>query len=451
MDSLTPHKTASFREAFLFWLKLGFISFGGPAGQIATVHQELVDKRHWISEKRFLHALNYCMILPGPEALQLVIYIGWLLHRTIGGIIAGFLFIFPALLLLIVLSIIYVTYGSTPFVTGIFLGIKPAVTAIVIAAGYRISKKILKKPIHFVIALIALISMQFKVPYPIIIILAGVLGLIIHKIKPNWMSSNSDASHQNNSNENHIKAIIDDESEQLPHTKFKTSKFFSVLAIFILLFAIPFGLLISLYGQSHLFTELAWFFSKAAFLTFGGAYAVLPYVFQATVENFHWLSTAQMMDGLALGETTPGPLIIVVTYVGFVASYFNTLVLNSPIFTGIIGAIIVSWFTFLPSFCFIFLGGPFIESTRKELRLIPILNGITCAVVGVIANLALFFAVHTLFPDQISISSVNQHFIFALTLMVLASIALLKYGQSIIRVLIMCAIIGLIGNYLNLN
>jgi chromate transporter len=447
----TPSNQASFREALAFWFKLGFISFGGPAGQIATVHQELVEKKHWISEQRFLHALNYCMILPGPEALQLVIYIGWLLHRTLGGIIAGFLFIFPALLLLIVLSMIYVTYGSTPFITGIFLGIKPAITAIVIAAGYRISKKILKKPIHYGIAFLAFLGMQFKIPYPVIIIGAGVLGLIIHQLNSSWMSSSTSHAKNKSNDGNEVKALIDDDSTQLAHTKFSLPKFGLVLVISVLLFVIPYGFLHIVFGKEHLFTELAWFFSKAAFLTFGGAYAVLPYVFQSTVENFQWLTTAQMMDGLALGETTPGPLIIIVTFVGFVASYFNTLILNAPIFTGIVGAMIVSWFTFLPSFCFIFLGGPFIESSRQELRIIPILNGITCAVVGVIANLALFFAIHTLFPMEISISSINLHFIFALILMISCAIAMIRYGQSILRVLLISAIIGLLGHFFNLQ
>ena len=452
MEPQSLPNSISFRDAFIFWLKLGFISFGGPAGQISTVHQELVEKKHWISEKRFLHALNYCMILPGPEALQLVIYIGWLMHRTIGGIVAGFLFIFPALLLLIALSMVYVTFGSTPFITGIFLGIKPAVTAIVMAAGYRISLKILKKPIHFAIAIFAFIGMLSKTPYPIIIISAGIIGYVVNIIKPEWMKSNHQHSSKKSvSSISPIKTVIDDDSEQLPHTRFKPSRMFKTLSVFLLLFTVPFALLIFLFGKDHLFTELAWFFSKAAFLTFGGAYAVLPYVFQATVENFQWLTTAQMMDGLALGETTPGPLIIVVTFVGFVASYFHTLVLHSPILTGIIGAIVVSWFTFLPSFCFILLGGPFVESSRTELRLVPILNGITCAVVGVIANLAIFFGMHTLFTNEISIASINQHFIFALTVMVLSAVALIQYGQSIVRVLLVCALIGLVGNYFNLN
>jgi len=442
---------ASFKEAFLFWLKLGFISFGGPAGQISTVHHELVDKKHWISEKRFLHALNYCMILPGPEALQLVIYMGWLLHRTIGGVIAGVLFIFPALLLLILLSMIYVTYGQSPIIEGIFLGIKPAVTAIVIAAGYRISKKILKKPIHFAIAIAALLAMQFQTPYPVIIIGAGVLGFIVSRIKPEWMNSKGSAHSSKESNKPNIPALIDDDSEQLPHTFFAIKPFLIVLVVSLLAFALPFLALLVAFGPDHLFSQLAWFFTKAALLTFGGAYAVLPYVFQAAVENFQWLTTAQMMDGLALGETTPGPLIIVVTYIGFIASYSNTLLIDSPILAGIFGGLVVSWFTFMPSFCFIFLGGPFIESTRSELRLMPILNGITCAVVGVIANLAIFFAIHTLFPENINQQVKYEHLTFALAIMIFASIAIIKYGQSIIRVLMVCGLLGILAHYFNVH
>ncbi len=442
---------ASFKEAILFWLKLGFISFGGPAGQISTVHHELVDKKHWISEKRFLHALNYCMILPGPEALQLVIYMGWLLHRTIGGIVAGVLFIFPALLLLILLSIIYVTYGQSPIIEGIFLGIKPAVTAIVIAAGYRISKKILKKPIHLAIALTSFSGMQFNIPYPIIIIGAGILGFLVAKIKPEWMNSNGSAHSSKESNKPDTPALIDDDSEQLPHTHFVLKNFLIILFVSFLAFAIPFGALLASFGSDHLFSQLAWFFTKAALLTFGGAYAVLPYVFQAAVENFQWLTTAQMMDGLALGETTPGPLIIVVTYIGFIASYSHTLVMDSPILAGIFGGLVVSWFTFMPSFCFIFLGGPFIESTRSELRLMPILNGITCAVVGVIANLAIFFAIHTLFPDELNPNVRYEHLIFAFSIMVVASIALIKYSQSILRVLMVCGLLGILAHYFNMH
>jgi len=443
---MTTHQapTASFRDAVLFWFKLGFISFGGPAGQIATVHQELVENKRWISEQRFLHALNYCMLLPGPEALQLVIYMGWLLHRTIGGLIAGFLFIFPAILLLIVLSLIYVVFGHTSLIEGIFLGIKPAVTAIVIAAGYRISKRILKKPIHIALAVGAFCGIQLHVPYPIIIIGAGLIGFFAHRKNPELMGGTT-SSHASSSNSTvHHPAIIDDDSIQLSHTFFSIKKIILVLSVSIIAWGIPFGLLWHFFGKSSVFTQLAWFFTKAALLTFGGAYAVLPYVFQETVEHFHWLTTAQMMDGLALGETTPGPLIIVVTFVGFIASYTNELFLNSKIWSGIFGGLVVSWFTFLPSFCFIFLGGPLIESTRQELRLLPILNGITCAVVGVIASLALFFGLHTLFPENLVSSMFWQHMMVAIVLIVGSSIALIRYGQSMMRIIFGCAIIGLI-------
>ena len=446
----TLPNTVSFREAVLFWFKLGFISFGGPAGQIATVHQELVSNRHWISEKRFLHALNYCMILPGPEALQLIIYMGWLMHRTIGGIVAGFLFIFPAFLLLTLLSIIYVLYGNTTIIAGIFLGIKPAVTAIVIAAGYRISKKILKKPMHVAIAVCAFIAMQLQVSYPIIIISAGLLGYLVFRYKPLWLES-PDLTHTTQKQSPGLKSLIDDDSEQAPHTQYSSRRFLMILGCSLLAFGLPFGVLLACLGSDHLLSQLAWFFTKVALLSFGGAYAVLPYVFQASVEDFGWLTTTQMMDGLALGETTPGPLIIVLTFVGFIAAYANTLVLDSPILTGVLGAIVASWFVFLPSFCFIFLGGPFIESTRSELKLTPILNGITCAIVGVIANLAVFFALHTLFPENMNTGILVPHVIFSLAIIIIASIAMIRYQQSILRVLFVCAALGLVGGFFNIQ
>lgn len=446
----TQPNTVSFRDAVLFWFKLGFISFGGPAGQIATVHQELVSNRHWISEKRFLHALNYCMILPGPEALQLIIYMGWLMHRTIGGIVAGFLFIFPALLLLTLLSIIYVLYGNTTIIAGIFLGIKPAVTAIVIAAGYRISKKILKKPMHVAIAVSAFIAMQLQVSYPIIIISAGLLGYLVFRYQPHWLES-PDLTHTTQKQSLGVKSLIDDDSVQAHHTQYSSRRFFMILGCSLLAFGLPFGVLLACLGSDHLLSQLAWFFTKVALLSFGGAYAVLPYVFQATVEDFGWLTTTQMMDGLALGETTPGPLIIVLTFLGFIAAYANTLVLDSPLLTGVLGALVASWFVFLPSFCFIFLGGPLIESTRSELKLTPILTGITCAIVGVIANLAVFFALHTLFPENMSTGILVPHVIFSLAIIVIASIAMIRYQQSILRVLFVCALLGLAGSFFNIQ
>ncbi len=438
--------SVQFKEALKFWLKLGFISFGGPAGQIATVHHELVEKQHWISEKRFLHALNYCMLLPGPEALQLVIYMGWLLHRTIGGVVAGLLFILPALLLLIALSIIYMTFGSTLLISGIFLGIKPAVTAIVIQAGYKIGKRILKTPFQFAIALCALISIFISIPYPIIIFAAGLLGWLAQRYAPSWLRLSS-TQHGSNNQSDDFDAVINDSSSQLPHTQFNQLRFLKILVISILLWALPVAILIQIWGINGIYAQLAIFFSKAALLTFGGAYAVLPYVFQSAVEQFHWLSATQMMDGLALGETTPGPLIIVVAFVGYIAAFLNTAFVESPILSGTLGACIVSWFIFLPSFCFIFLGGPFIESSRHEFKLAPILTGISCAVTGVITSLSLFFMYHTVFPIGMGANFSLLQSGFSVTLIVLSTIALLRWQLSIIQLLLACAVIGLLWQW----
>jgi chromate transporter len=375
---------------------------------------------------------------------------GWLMHRTIGGIVAGFLFIFPALLLLTLLSIIYVLYGNTTIIAGIFLGIKPAVTSIVIAAGYRISKKILKKPIHVAIAVSAFIAMQLQVSYPMIIISAGLLGYLVFRYKPLWLEP-PNLTHTAQKQSPSVLSLIDDDSEQAPHTQYNSRRFLIILGCSLLAFGLPFGVLLACFGSDHLLSQLAWFFTKVALLSFGGAYAVLPYVFQASVEDFGWLTTTQMMDGLALGETTPGPLIIVLTFVGFIAAYANTLVLDSPLLTGVLGAIVASWFVFLPSFCFIFLGGPLIESTRSELKLTPILNGITCAIVGVIANLAVFFAIHTLFPENMSNGILVPHVIFSLAIIIIASIAMIRYQQSILRILFVCAALGLVGSFFNIQ
>jgi chromate transporter len=343
-----------------------------------------------------------------------------------------------------------VLYGNTTIITGIFLGIKPAVTAIVIAAGFRISKKILKKPIHITLALSAFLAMQLQVSYPIIIISAGLLGYLVFRYKPLWLES-PDLTHTTQKQSPGSKSLIDDDSEQARHTQYSSRRFLIILGCSLLAFGLPFGVLLACLGSDHLLSQLAWFFTKVALLSFGGAYAVLPYVFQASVEEFGWLTTTQMMDGLALGETTPGPLIIVLTFVGFIAAYVNTLVLDSPILTGVLGAIVASWFVFLPSFCFIFLGGPLIESTRSELKLTPILTGITCAIVGVIANLAVFFALHTLFPENMNTGILIPHVIFSLAIIIIASIAMIRYQQSILRVLFVCAALGLVGSFFNIQ
>lgn len=439
--------TVPWSKALRFWFKLGFISFGGPAGQIATVHQELVEKQQWISEKRFLHALNYCMLLPGPEALQLVIYMGWLLHRTVGGIVAGVLFILPALILLIVLSIIYMVFGQTSLLLGIFLGIKPAVTAIVIQAGYKIGQRILKTPLQIVIALIAFIGIYYQVPYPFIIIGSGTIAWLSQRYRPQWLIVKT--THDSQVTQDNFVAVINDQLQSLPYTQFQMQHFIKILGVSLLLWALPLVICISIWGLSGLYAQLAIFFSKAALLTFGGAYAVLPYIFQAAVEQFGWLNTTQMMDGLALGETTPGPLIIVVTFVGYIAGNLQSVIQGAPILSGVIGAIVVSWFMFLPSFCFIFLGGPLIESTRQAFKLAAVMNGISCAVTGVIVSLSLFFMWHTIFPQGYEGVILSQS-IFSLSLIILATLALIKWQFSIIQLLGACAVIGLLWQWLQI-
>lgn len=429
----------SFWEAFTFWLKLGFISFGGPAGQIAVMHQELVERRRWISEKRFLHALNYCMLLPGPEAQQLATYIGWLMHRTAGGLVAGILFILPSLFILIGLSCLYVSFGNTTLIAGLFYGIKPAIVAIVFQAAYRIGSRTLKHRLLWVVAVLAFLAIFiFDAPFPLIVLFAGITG---------WVGSNkfpgifiAKSTHQANDH-NDGAAWINDNTPTPDHAKFSWIRFFKVVAIGKLLWIIPIGLLIVNVGWKHTLTQMAWFFTKAALLTFGGAYAVLPYVYQGAVTHFEWLTSAQMMDGLALGETTPGPLIMVVTFVGFMGGYVKELFGADHLLLGAtVAAVVVTWFTFLPSFVFILLGGPIIEGTHNKLNFTAPLTAITAAVVGVIVNLAMFFAYHVLWPNGVR---VQLDWIATF-----AAIALFKYKLNIIYVLAICALLGLMKTLL---
>jgi chromate transporter len=371
------------REAFRFWLKLGFISFGGPTGQIAIMHQELVEKRRWISEGRFLHALNYCMLLPGPEAQQLATYIGWLMHRTRGGIIAGGLFVLPSLFILIALSWIYVAWGDVPVIAGLFYGIKPAVTAIVLAAAHRIGTRALRHPGLWAIAAAAFIAIYFfEAPFPAIVLAAGLIGYAGGRYAPKVFAA---AGGHGAATASFGPALIDDGTPTPPHAQFSWRRLWAYAAAGSVLWLLVIGALVAVYGWESTLAQMGWFFTKAALLTFGGAYAVLPYVTQGAVESYGWLTASQMIDGLALGETTPGPLIMVVAFVGFVGA-------------GVAGAVIATFFTFLPSFIFIFMGAPFIETTHGDLRFSAPLTGITAAVVGVILNLALFFGVHVLWP-----------------------------------------------------
>jgi chromate transporter len=388
----------TFWEAFAYWLKLGFISFGGPAGQISIMHEDLVERRRWISEQRFLHALNYCMVLPGPEAQQLATYIGWLMHKTWGGIVAGGLFVLPSLFLLIGLSWVYMAFGDVPAVASVLYGIKPAVTAIVLSAAYRIGSRALKNGYLWGIAVVAFVAIfALNVPFPLIVLSAGLAGYLGGRYAPGRFTAAAGHAKAGNSAG---AAVIDDATPTPRHALFSSTRFVRILAVFLGLWAAAIGTLTVLLGWDAVLTQMAWFFTKAALLTFGGAYAVLPYVYQGAVEHFHWLTAPQMIDGLALGETTPGPLIMVVSFVGFAGGWTRAVLGPDALFlSGVVAATVVTFFTFLPSFFFIFLGGPFIESTHGNLTFTAPLTGITAAVVGVIVNLAVFFAYHVLWPQ----------------------------------------------------
>jgi len=436
-------ENVSFREALRFWFRLGFISFGGPAGQIALMHQELVERRRWISERRFLHALNYCMLLPGPEAQQLATYIGWLMHRTWGSVVAGVLFVLPSLFILIALSWLYVAWGDVPLVAGLFYGIKPAVTAIVLQAAHRIGSRTLKNELLWAIAAASFVAIfAFNVPFPLIVLGAAVTGYLGSKFAPSRFQATGGHGGKVVS---YGPALIDDGTPPPPHARFRLSGLLRVALAGALLWAIPMAALAFTWGWEHTLTQMGWFFTKAALLTFGGAYAVLPYVFQGAVEQFAWLSPAQMIDGLALGETTPGPLIMVVAYVGFVGAYLQALFgPESRFLAGAVAAVVVTWFTFLPSFVFILAGGPLVESTHNDLKFTAPLTAITAAVVGVVLNLALFFGYHVLWPAGFSGPFDATSAAIALA----AGVALLRYKRNVIHVIAACAVLGLLLSFL---
>ena len=428
-----------FAEAFRYWLRLGFISFGGPAGQIAIMHQELVEKRRWISERRFLHALNYCMLLPGPEAQQLATYIGWLMHKTSGGLVAGILFVLPSLFILIALSWIYLSYGNVPLVAGLFYGIKPAVTAIVVFAAYRIGSRALKNAWLWLIAAAAFIAIfAFKAPFPYIVLSAGMVGYLGGQWAPDIFATGGAHSAQDKS---FGPAIIDDDTPTPEHARFSWPRFANYSVVGLLLWGAVMAALDMLSGWDATLTQMGWFFTKAALLTFGGAYAVLPYVYQGGVEHYGWLTATQMIDGLALGETTPGPLIMIVAFVGFVGGWTREVAgPGTQFISGAIAAAVATYFTFLPCFLFILLGGPFIETTHGDIKFTAPLNGITAAVVGVMLNLALFFAYHVLWPKGF-----GAGFEWPLLLIgTVAFLALTRYKIGIIPVIATCAAAGFI-------
>ncbi len=430
-------------QALRYWFKLGFISFGGPAGQIALMHHELVERRRWISERRFLHALNYCMLLPGPEAQQLATYLGWLMHRTWGGVIAGVLFVLPSLFILIALSWMYMAWGQTPLVAGLFYGIKAAVTAIVLHAAYRIGSRVLKNAWLWGIAAAAFVAIfALHFPFPLIIGAAALIGWLGGRYVPHQFHQAN--GHGPATTSSVGPALIDDDTPTPAHARFRWRGLIQVVVVGALLWLLPMGLLTLGLGWRHDYTQMGWFFTKAALLTFGGAYAVLPYVHQGAVMHYGWLQGRQMMDGLALGEATPGPLIMVVAFVGFVGGWSHALLgsdSNGALFlAGVLAALLVTWFTFLPSFLFILVGGPLVESTHGDLKITAPLTAITAAVTGVILNLALFFGYHALWPEGLEGRFDGVSAWIALS----ATMALFRYRMNVVHVLAACALLGLL-------
>lgn len=434
--AVPPAPTLS--EALRFWLKLGFISFGGPAGQIALMHQELVERRRWISERRYLHALNYCMLLPGPEAIQLAIYISWLLHGIRGAVVAGVLFFLPAFALLALLAGLYLVWGDMPLVAGIFYGIKPAVVAVVLFAAWRIGSRVIRNAWLAGIAVLAFLGIfALRIDFPWIVLAAALFGAIGAKVAPARFKAGG--SH-GCADQACSPAVIDDDTPPPAHAKFSLRK----LALTVVTFVVLWTAAILTVSPVAVLAEMGAFFTKAAFLTIGGAYAVLPYVYQAAVEHHGWLTGPQMMDGLALGETTPGPLIMVVTWVGYLGGVSQGAFAD-PIAGGLAGATVATFFTFLPSFFFILAGGPIVEATRGELAFTAPLTAISAAIVGVILNLAIFFAWHTFWPQGTEATPIpGLPDLLAMIVAAAAFIALWKYRIDTIRVIGTSALFGLI-------
>lgn len=436
------------KQAFWYWLKLGFVSFGGPAGQISIMHQDLVETKRWISEKRFLHALNYCMVLPGPEAQQLAIYIGWLMHRTWGGVVAGRLFVLPSLVILTTLSYIYMRFGSQIAIAGILYGVKPAVVAIVLFAAYRIGLRALKNKLLWSIAFASFVAITvLKIPFPIIVLSSALIGVLVHHFQPALIA---ESDGRKALKQHYGKALIDDDTPLPAHAVFSLKKMIRLIAIGVSIWFISLLVIILYFGVDATLTHMGWFFTKAALLTFGGAYAVLPYVFQGAVGHHQWLTAPQMMDGLALGETTPGPLIMVVTFVGFVGGWTQPFMgADTALLSAIVAACAVTFFTFLPSFLFILAGALFIESTHNNLKLTAPLSAITAAVVGVIMSLALFFATHIFWPNGLTNNILANIDWFACGATLAAVMFLFKFKLGTIKLIGIFAFIGLLHYVLN--
>jgi chromate transporter len=432
-DELEVGSRVSFAEALRFWVKLGFISFGGPAGQIAIMHRELVERRCWVSEERFLHALNYCMLLPGPEAQQLAIYIGWLLHRTPGGIAAGAFFVIPSIFILLTLSYIYAAYGQVAAVAGVLAGFKPVVVAIVVEAVLKIGGRALKRGVHYVIAALSFIGIYFlHVPFPVIVLTAGLVGLAFTRYRPERAPEKVAAEKHG------PQTVIDDEAPPPPHTLPSRRRALRTLGVGIVLWALPFAAIVAWRGWASLHAQAYRFFTQAALVTFGGAYAVLAYVTQAAVANYGWLTQSQAVDGLALAETTPGPLIMVLQFIGFMAGWNQPQGL-APASSAVSVALVTTYTTFLPCFIFSFLGAPYIELLRNNEHLKGALSSITAAVVGVVLNLALVFGASVIWPGGLA----GRTDSFAAVMSVAALLALYRFKLDVLWVVLAGGLIGL--------
>jgi chromate transporter len=443
-----PSHGISFAEATRVWFKIAMLSFGGPAGQIAVMHRILVDEKRWISDSRFLHALNYCMLLPGPEAQQLATYIGWLLHRTAGGIVAGGLFILPGAIAIMFLSYIYAGFGHVGLIAAIFFGLKAAVLGIVIQAVVRVGKRALRNSVMVGLAAAAFVGIFFfNAPFPLIIIAAGLIGYVGARAgRPEFAGSN----HGGPKSTAIIDSLMGDEMPE--HVRPNLARALTVSVIWLALWLVPVFVLLAFFGQENVFSQIAIFFSKMAMVTFGGAYAVLAYVAQQAVEHYHWVQPREMLDGLGMAETTPGPLIMVLQFVGFMAAFRDHGSL-SPMLAGTLGGLLATWVTFTPCFLWIFMGAPFIEVMRGNKALAGALTAITAAVVGVILNLSIWFAIHTVFREVTSVHSFGLAFEmpilssvdpYALALAVGGAIAIFRFNVGMLYVLGGSCIAGLV-------
>ena len=453
-DRATKDGAIAFGEAFRVWLRIALLSFGGPAGQIALMHRVLVDEKKWISESRFLHALNYCMLLPGPEAQQLATYVGWLFHKTWGGLVAGILFILPGAIVILALSVLYAGFNDLSIVQAVFFGIKAAVLAVVVEAVLRIGKRALTNRVMYAIAAAAFIAIFFfAAPFPVIVIAAALFGYIGGRAWPHVFAGGSGHGDGGGTEDDAIDALS--HSGQLAHTKPSTARAVRVAAICLTLWLAPIALLMAGLGMTHVYTQESLFFSKMAVVTFGGAYAVLAYVAQQAVATYGWLAPGEMLDGLGMAETTPGPLIMVVQFVGFMGAYRNPGALD-PMLAGVLGAAITTWVTFVPCFLWIFLGAPYIEALRGNKSLSAALSTITAAIVGVVLNLALWFAIHVVFEtvDQVQLGILRLYVpawdtvnIVALILTAAALVAMLRYKVGMIPTMSVAAVLGAVAFY----